>query len=107
MSTFNVLDIVLAKYSALTKIRWLFSVKIQIVPMGNLTQIKVCLGAASLEKDITATATKLTANRSIVKEEYFVIVDMPIAYGTANRDTTKNSHLMTTRGTLLKPSTFT
>ena len=107
MSIFNVLDIVLAKYSALTKIRLFFSAKIQNVPMGNLTPIKVCLGAASLEKDITATATKLTANRSIVKEEYFAIVDMLIAYGTANRDTTKNSHLMTTRGTLLKPSTFT
>ena len=75
--------------------------------MDNLTQTKVCIGAASLEKDITATATKLTANRSIAKEEYFVIVGMLIAYGTANRDTTKNSHLMTTRGTLLKPSTFT
>ena len=91
MSTFNVLDIVFAKYSALTRIRWLFSVKIQIVLMGNLTPIKVCLGAASLEKDITATATKLTANRSIAKEEYFVIAGMLIAYDTANRDTTKNS----------------
>ena len=91
MSTFNVLDIVFAKYSALTRIRWLFSVKIQIVLMGNLTPIKVCLGAASLEKDITATATKLTANRSIAKEEYFVIAGMLIAYDIANRDTTKNS----------------
>ena len=91
MSTFNVLDIVFAKYSALTRIRWLFSVKIQIVLMGNLTPIKVCLGAASLEKDITATATKLTANRSIAKEEYFVIAGMLIACDTANRDTTKNS----------------
>ena len=75
--------------------------------MDNLTQTKVCIGAASLEKDITAIATKPTANGSIAKEEYFVIVGMLIAYGTANRDTTKNSHLMTTRGTLLKPSTFT
>ena len=59
--------------------------------MGNLIQIKVCLDAASLEKDITATATKLTANRSIAKEEYFVIAGMLIAYDIANRDTTKNS----------------
>ena len=60
--------------------------------MDNLTQTKVCIGAASLEKDITATATKLTANRSIAKEEYFVIAGMLIAYDIANRDTTKNSH---------------
>ena len=91
MSTFSALDIVLAKYNALTKIRWLYSVKIQIVLMDNLTQTKVYIGAASLEKDITAIATKLTANGSIVKEEYFVIAGMLIAYDTANRDTTKNS----------------
>ena len=91
MSTFSALDIVLAKYNALTKIRLFFSVKIQIVLMDNLTQTKVYIDAASLEKDITAIATKLTANGSIVKEEYFVIAGMLIAYDTANRDTTKNS----------------
>lgn len=79
MSTFSALDIVLVKYNALTKIRWLYSVKIQIVLMDNLTQTKVYIDAASLEKDITAIATKLTANGSIVKEEYFVIAGMLIA----------------------------
>ena len=92
MSTFSVLDIVLAKYSALTKIRWIFSAKIQNALTGNLTLTKACTGAASLGKGTTAIATKPTASGSIVKEECFVIVGMLIAYGTASRDITKNSH---------------